>query len=162
MMSYLEEKTYRDLLGALGETPKVWAECLFVDPVGDIAVLGSPDDQELWDQAEAYDALTARGALSIGRATIDSHVQMLSLNGGWVPALVKHSESNLWLDMDREGIQPGMSGSPIINVEGVAVGVVTNQVECTGHPPLRQIATALPCRLPVWLLRQMGLIGRSV
>lgn len=35
----------------------MWAECLFVDPVADIVVLGSPDGQELQDQSEAYEAL---------------------------------------------------------------------------------------------------------
>jgi hypothetical protein len=35
----------------------VWAECVFVDAMADIAVLGSPDNQELSDQAEAYDQL---------------------------------------------------------------------------------------------------------
>jgi len=35
--SHLEERTYQDLLAPLGESPKVWAECLFADPIGDIA-----------------------------------------------------------------------------------------------------------------------------
>ena len=48
----LEEKTYQGLLGPLGGECSVWAECLFVDPVGDIAVLTGPDSQELYRQAE--------------------------------------------------------------------------------------------------------------
>jgi hypothetical protein len=28
----------------------VWAECLFVDPIADLAVLGAPDSQELHDK----------------------------------------------------------------------------------------------------------------
>lgn len=55
--SYTEERTFQDLLAPLGETPTVWAECLFVDPVADIAVLGQPDNQALGDQADAYDEL---------------------------------------------------------------------------------------------------------
>jgi len=54
---YLKEATYQDLLGPLGAKPTVWAHCLFVDPVADIAVLCQPDNQELCDEAEAYDAL---------------------------------------------------------------------------------------------------------
>jgi hypothetical protein len=42
--SYLEERTYK-LLARLGAEPDVFAECLFADPVADIAVLGPPDDQ---------------------------------------------------------------------------------------------------------------------
>jgi hypothetical protein len=41
------------LLAPLGEKPSIVAECRFVDPVADIAVLGSPDNQSLWDEAEA-------------------------------------------------------------------------------------------------------------
>jgi hypothetical protein len=32
---------------------------MFVDPIADIAVLGSPDDQALSDQADAYEELMA-------------------------------------------------------------------------------------------------------
>jgi hypothetical protein len=38
------KQTYQALLGPLGaETNTVWADCLFVDPVADIAVLEAPD-----------------------------------------------------------------------------------------------------------------------
>jgi hypothetical protein len=40
--SYTEERTYQDLLATLGEQPSVWCQCLFVDPIADIAVLGTP------------------------------------------------------------------------------------------------------------------------
>jgi hypothetical protein len=40
--SYSEERTYEALLGPLRQKPTVWAECLIVDPIGDIAVLGKP------------------------------------------------------------------------------------------------------------------------
>jgi len=52
--SYLQERTYQKLLAPLGGEPAAWAECFFVDPIGDIAVLGSPDSQALCDQAEVY------------------------------------------------------------------------------------------------------------
>jgi hypothetical protein len=35
--SYLPERTYPKLLGLLGAEPTFWAECLFVNPVADIA-----------------------------------------------------------------------------------------------------------------------------
>jgi hypothetical protein len=60
----LEGKTYRELLAPLGGKPAVWAECLFADPVTDIAILGSPDNQELCEQANAYEAISgARNAV---------------------------------------------------------------------------------------------------
>ena len=42
--SYLRERVYASLLGAIGEDPMVWAECVFVDPIADIAVLGVRTD----------------------------------------------------------------------------------------------------------------------
>jgi hypothetical protein len=54
---FSDESTYPDLLGPLGQTPTVWAQCLFVDPVSDLAVLASPDNQALFDQWEAYQNL---------------------------------------------------------------------------------------------------------
>jgi hypothetical protein len=53
--SYLHERTYKKLLAPLGEQPSIWCECLFADPIADIAVLGSPDNQELSEQADTYD-----------------------------------------------------------------------------------------------------------
>jgi len=56
--SHLEERTYERLLGPLGAKPTVWAECLFVDPISDLAVLGAPDSQALCDKNKEYEALT--------------------------------------------------------------------------------------------------------
>ena len=52
-----EERTYRDLVGPLGRNRAVCAECLFVDPVADIALLGPPDSQDLGEQHEAYERM---------------------------------------------------------------------------------------------------------
>jgi hypothetical protein len=54
---YLEEETYKRLLGPLSGKRTVWATCLFADPIADIAVLGQPDNQALSDEADAYDQL---------------------------------------------------------------------------------------------------------
>jgi hypothetical protein len=48
------ERTYKALLGPLGQEPTVWAECLFADPVADIAVLGEPSHDDLLEQRLAY------------------------------------------------------------------------------------------------------------
>lgn len=53
--SHTEERTYKALLGRLHEQDRpVWAACLFADPVADIAVLGAPDGQDLYDKHDAY------------------------------------------------------------------------------------------------------------
>ena len=49
----LEARTYGPLLALRGEEPCVWAVCRFVDPIADIAVLGSPDNPH----ADDYKAL---------------------------------------------------------------------------------------------------------
>jgi hypothetical protein len=57
--SYIWERTYERLLGPLdAKEPTVWAECLFVDPIADLAVLGVPDGQELIDENKQYEVLT--------------------------------------------------------------------------------------------------------
>lgn len=70
--SNTEERTYRELVGPLGdEKPRVWAECLFVDLIGDLAVLASPDNQELCEEADAYEALVGTAnALPIAAAPV--------------------------------------------------------------------------------------------
>jgi hypothetical protein len=46
--AFAEERTYTNLLGKLNcEECDVLTECLFVDPVADVAVLGAPDEEEL-------------------------------------------------------------------------------------------------------------------
>jgi hypothetical protein len=96
--STLEDRTYKMLLGPLGRDPTVWGECLFVDPVGDIAVLGSPDREALSEQADEYDALVdGLYALPIAAAPEESRVLLLSLDGRWFQSPVSHSGGPLWL-----------------------------------------------------------------
>jgi hypothetical protein len=52
--SYTQERTYEALLGPIEGEQRVSAECLFVDPVADLAVLGSPDNQAMFDEAQLY------------------------------------------------------------------------------------------------------------
>jgi hypothetical protein len=105
---YLAERTYQPILGPLGEKPTVWAELLFADPIADIAVLASPDNQELSEQAEAYERLLD-GAhplsivdppalrperVRVGKEWIERYapgrgaVRLLSLDGKWMKARV--------------------------------------------------------------------------
>jgi hypothetical protein len=54
----ISEATYRNFIGPLGGERHVWAECVFIDLIADIAVFGEPDNQELYEQAQAYEELT--------------------------------------------------------------------------------------------------------
>jgi hypothetical protein len=141
--AYLEEKTYAKILGPLDEEPTVWAECLFVDPVADLAVLGEPDGQELFDQSECYEALVEERALPIatvplvrppivlpdgttiaGRPEWRGRAWLLSLEGRWFGCDIRATFLSLWLENAAEPIRSGMSGSPIVSLDGAAIGVV--------------------------------------
>ena len=140
---YADEGTYRNLLGPLGGKCTVWAECLFVDPIADIAMLGQPDNQTFGDQADAYDRLVENmdilgvadaPAHSSERVTFkDYHIdkpipgegpaRVLSLDGRWHNGRVRRFGVLTFEPEDL--IVSGMSGSPILNAEGAAIGVVS-------------------------------------
>ena len=151
--AYLEERTYKALLAPLGKPPTVWAECLFVDPVADIAVLGQPDNQELSDEADAYDELVeGLWPMMIAAAPENGTARVLSLKGRWRRCTIRHIGGPLWLSDTR--IEGGMSGSPIIDDGGNAIGLVclssggVKRVH-TGGGPNPRLAECLPA----WVLR---------
>ena len=144
--AYGAERTFRRLLGPLSARRRtVWVECAFVDPVADIAVLSEPDDQELFDEYEAYVALTkpvepfAIGVLNFvqeRRQLSNGHTiclpprakasgQMISLDRRWFACEVKSTGGRFaWVDKPDTPIEGGMSGSPILGADGAAIGVV--------------------------------------
>jgi hypothetical protein len=139
--SYLEERTYRELLGKA--KPTVWAECLFVDPMADIAVLGQPDNQALPDEADDYGELVdAAVPLSVADAPKQGPAihpaLLLSLGGEWVECTVERNRA--WLRVVQEGlVKGGMSGSPILSMSGKAIGLMStgslNPVLVDALPP---------------------------
>jgi hypothetical protein len=148
--SYTEERTYPNLLAPLGKRPSIWCECLFVDPVADIAVLSAPDNQSLSDEAEAYEAfIDTMTPLTIAeppskpipeeiahladmkkRFGVTGRVQrverecpafLLSPSNQWFRCTVRHRPNGMLNIIDAaEGIAGGMSGSPIIAEDGTA------------------------------------------
>lgn len=151
-ISHLEERTYREFIAPLGAEPSITVEVLFADPVSDIAVVGEPDGQVLWDEADAYNELMeAATPVAIADAPENGPAWLLSLDGNWFPCAVRTGERGpLWLSGAAERIKGGMSGSPIVSADGMAIGIV-----CTGNggamadgPNPRLV----DC-LPGWLLR---------
>jgi hypothetical protein len=88
---------------------------VFIDPIADIAVFGTPDTQERFEEAEAYEALTGDVAFRIGklsprtvgagnspggrrREPIVSQARMLSLDGEWFACKVMSNGGPLWFD----------------------------------------------------------------
>jgi hypothetical protein len=170
--SYTEERT-EALLAPLGAKPTVWAECLFADPVADIAVLGPPDDQSLPTEYEAYMALMAgmtplaiADAPKMGRERVPGlwtqiqkrrvrsrsfwtdtpgkgTARLLSLDGEkWITRPVLRW--NCWLSVGGGALDNGMSGSPILSMDGKAIAVVSTDER---NPVLRDC-------LPAWFIRR--------
>ncbi len=118
-------RTYQELVGRLDKRPpKVWAECVFADPVADIAVLERPDDQALKEKAKAYDELIKLAeALPIADAPEEGPGWLLTLDRKWMACEVQNV-GRLWIFKAAKPIVGGMSGSPILNSDGAAIGVV--------------------------------------
>jgi hypothetical protein len=125
-----EERFYPSLLGRLGSNASVGARCRFVDPIGDIAILGRPDDQFFSTQElNVYDGLVDEVApFSVSDAPLDGTAWMLSLDGHWFRCKIKRvfAWGPIWTS-EAENIVGGMSGSPIVADDGSAIGIV-----CTG------------------------------
>jgi hypothetical protein len=121
---YTYDRTFQNLLGKLNTKPSVWAECLFADPIADIGVLGAPDDQALPDKAQAFeDLVNGLEAFEIAEAQ-SGKGWTLSLDAQWILEDVEMS-SGFWGSTLTIGTtQGGMSGSPILNAKGEAIGVV--------------------------------------
>jgi hypothetical protein len=127
--SFLEERTYPKVLGIRGATPDVWAECLFADPIADIAILGQPDNQALPREAESYNRLLeSRPPLRLAQIAKRGPAWLLTLEGRWIECIV---DPENWFgrklavnDAEEGAVAPGTSGSPIVTHAG-AVGLVS-------------------------------------
>lgn len=168
------ERTYPKLIGPLGAEPTIWTECVFVDAVSDLAVLGSPDNQRLYEEAPGYEEFVGAvaalpiGGLSYARATrtlsdgtsflmppqAEGEVRLLSLDGRWFSCTVQSGGNGLWLKDAVEGIAGGMSGSPVLTPDGVAIGVVSNSEGLEGREG--GPSPELLAHLPGWLARQVA------
>ena len=123
-----QDRTYKALLGKLEKRRTkrtVWAECVFLDPISDIAVLTSPDGEELFEAASSYETLVNETIpLRVSAAASNGNAWLLSLAGEWsLCRMERFFDGRIWI---WEGeLIGGMSGSPILADDGTAVGVVT-------------------------------------
>ena len=158
--SFTQERTYDQLLGRLADRkPKVRAECVFADPVADIAVLAAPDSQMFPDEYGAYEELTEEApALGIVDAPEQGRGWLLTLEGRWVACVVGHYGGPIEISDATEPIMGGMSGSPILDSDGAAMGVVccssgsSDELQTGGFPNPK-----LTDRLPAYMLRGIAL-----
>ena len=159
--AYLAQRTFQALLGPLGASCDVWAECVYVDPVADLAVLAAPDAQHFASEAKNYELLAAQrtplrvAALPLertGKAAMPEAAEwqgpgrLFSLEGQWFECRLYATRRALWIGDKAQAFAGGMSGSPIADADGAAVGAL-----CTtaANPILVQ-------HLPRWLLDEIG------
>jgi Trypsin-like peptidase domain len=166
---YAHENTYQNLLGPLGGEQTVWASCVFVDPMSDIAVLGGPDDQVLPEQWMIYldQIVCDANAFTVGSPPLShtvyeggpdgyyidpdelqhgtGHIQ--SLEGEWIPCVIErwHRQRRFLFVKDEALVRSGMSGSPVLSKDGKAIAILSTNNQC---PVITEC-------LPQWLLREM-------
>lgn len=145
------------LVGPLGKRPAIGATCVFVDPTADIAVLEAPDGQANLDAAEAYEQFVdGRTTLRIGSLATRYRGWTLALSGKWEACEVDVSGGGHRLNLIGAHIEGGMSGSPILNRNNQAIGVVTCSNEANGQQQMEHHGQpALVSVLPGWLLAKL-------
>ena len=156
-----EDKIY-PVVGPLDcETPSIKTECLFANPVADLAILGEAD-VEVYEEGENEDAfldlVEEATALSLTRLTNPLSGWLLSLDNQWAPCTLK-LRHGLWV-FDAMELKAGMSGSPILLKDGGVGGVVSNfQVKDmkTGAGTQGGPQPWLPHALPGWMLAGLGM-----
>ena len=113
------ERTYVALLAPPQETPSIPALCIFIDAVADIAVL----EVSVLDSADGFWNLTlAAKPLLVARTASQQPAQLIGLDGSWFPCNIR----GRFLSENPRPIEGGMSGSPILDAKGRAIGVVTS------------------------------------
>ena len=147
-ISHSFEHTYPRCVGAIDRRDRpVTVECLFADPVADLAVLGPPVDDR------AYDAfLETRPGLPVGSVDLrraECDAWMLSLTGEWFSCHLVARPRALMIVSAAERTENGMSGSPIVDDNGQAIGAVSSATGAS-QPQLAS-------QLPAWLLESFGL-----
>jgi hypothetical protein len=125
-------------------------------------VLCEPDNQELGEQAEAYEALTeAATLLALGRAIpweTTVPVSLIALDGHPIAGKANHLGDRLWIEATSEPTMDGMSGSPVLDQRGAAIGVFTRG-QVSGGVDSGGSAAMLLAHLPGWLLVNLGAAG---
>jgi hypothetical protein len=109
----------------------------------------------LYDESGAYGALVEEActALAIATPTKLASARLFSLAGAWIQCEVRSFAPRLWITSDSAQTEGGMSGSPIIDEQGRAIGMVCTS--SSGPNPL------LGECLPAWLLADLAVASKT-
>jgi hypothetical protein len=128
--SHTEERTYKRLVGPLADAePALAAECLFADPVSDVAILARPDPTTFGEDGDAFEAFMGdTPGLRLAPPRDGMSVWLLALDGSWRPGILSRLGLRQFtrLMVDHPSAHaPGTSGSPILTSAGDAVALVS-------------------------------------
>jgi hypothetical protein len=157
------ELAFKGMIGRLSSKRQtIWAELCVFGLTDDVAVFAAPDAQDLPDQNAQYERFTnAATMIGIGRppslsAPINGKPRRGRPHGcsrstaNWRSCVVHSTGRFLSITSGARGIiEGGMSGSPIIDTYGAAIGLVS-----TGDYSLNRHPSLMDC-LPPWLLREL-------
>jgi hypothetical protein len=156
---FVDQRSFSNLLAPLRGQPCVCAQCLFVDPVSNLAVMGPVEGEGLIAEVRDYEALMQSvGTLQIGHVQGDTSASFMLRDRGWVQCTISYrGRGPLWVRDAAAVLKGSMPGSPIITNEGFAIGIVASaEDEGSGAPQ-----PALADHLPGWLLRDLSLMDRA-
>jgi hypothetical protein len=80
----------------------------------------------------------------------NSPTYLVALDGQLVDCTIHDSGTHLWVETVRDGIGDGMSGSPVLDRGGMAIGIVSRSNGTREGRSPRLVA------LPGWLLIKLG------
>ena len=136
------------------------AKILFVELVNDIALLGAADYQDSYSDCEKYkeycNHTKAIQICSDDFETQKEYEAYVSYRGKLIK--IKHQKMNAkaqrhWFESE-EIIEPGMSGSPIVNPKGELIGVLSHSSSDTDN--INGKFSLITTTLPDYFLKQIG------
>jgi hypothetical protein len=160
-----KKHTYERLLGPLGGEPSVTADCCFADPVSNVAVLGGNLDEyeNLIKWKWHYEKSAHYNALPIERPKepsgpgyeTDQYAWLLTLDGTWAKCFAQTRYDEMWIVTEAQKtfeLDGRMSGSPIVNEEGAAIGIISAPLNQDENEDWVSIHPVLIRALPGWVL----------